>query len=886
VPLTPGSKLGHYEIVAPLGAGGMGEVYRAHDPRLGREVALKILPAAFASDPARQARFEQEARAAAALNHPNIVGVYDIGSAEGVFYIVSELVPGETLEAMIARGPIPIKKLLDIAVQTADGMSAAHGARITHRDLKPANLMVAEDGRVKILDFGLARQAPAPSASPEATATIHQTSAGMIVGTVNYMSPEQARGKEVDYRSDQFSFGLILYEMASGKRAFERPEPVQIMSAILTDDAPPLDAKLPAPLRWIIERCLAKEPRDRYESSRDLFQELRQLRDRLPETTLASAAGIAPIAPPRRKANWQVAAAFAAGVALTGAMVSWRGHAGGPASEQSDYRFTPFSFESGGQCCVAWAPDGKSVAYSADAGTGHFQVFLRHLDAAVPVQLTHDEKGNFVYVWSADGKHIIFGNNADSRQFYSVSSVGGEPEPAFTLPERPANARAISPGARVLAQLRTGDDGSYGIYLSSPPGAPYRRYKPDPFASRGAYNVPQMRFSPDGKQILLFLNGEDRHEAAWLMPYPPDPSNPPRRVMKTMKPVGTSSFDWMPDNRHIVLGLNTGGNPQLWMADTRSEDRYRLTGGTQAQHVPSISPDGSKIIFVEGTSTADVVSLDLATAAVSPYLATDRAEEMPAWAAHLPVLAYVTNRNGALEIWLRNGESERPLISPASAAAWLMGPAPSPDGARVIYSVVDAELGVDQLWMTATAGGAPVRVTNDTVASEMPGSWSPDGAWFVYRAFRNGKELLMKVKSSGEAAPTVLKADVHRSNMSVPVWSPSGEWVAYSDLGDKLISPDGASVRDLGRHGAIASAFSADGKRLYGIRSRDYRAQLYYVDIATGAEKIVGDAGKGNEPNSPLNPALRLSLSPDGKSFTYGIMSGKDNLWMLQGFSK
>jgi eukaryotic-like serine/threonine-protein kinase len=234
--LTSGSKLGPYEILAPLGAGAMGEVYRARDPRLGRDVALKILPSAFATDASRQARFEQEARAAAALNHPNIVGVFDIGAAEGSFYIVSELVSGETLAALLERGPLPIKKLLDIAAQIADGMAAAHTARITHRDLKPANIMIAEDGRAKILDFGLARQASAAVAASDATTTIHQTTAGMIVGTVNYMSPEQARGKEVDTRSDQFSFGLILYEMASGKRAFERPESVQVMSAILTED--------------------------------------------------------------------------------------------------------------------------------------------------------------------------------------------------------------------------------------------------------------------------------------------------------------------------------------------------------------------------------------------------------------------------------------------------------------------------------------------------------------------------------------------------------------------------------------------------------------------------------------------------------------------------
>src|SRR5947209_5340301 len=309
MPLPTGLRLGPYEIVAPLGAGGMGEVYRARDPRLGREVALKVLPSSVAFDPARRARFEQEARAAAALNHPNIVGLHDVGEAEGVFYIVSELVPGEPLSALLERGPLPTKKLLDLAVQIADGMAAAHAARITHRDLKPANIMITPEGRAKILDFGLAKQAAPAASSPDETLTVQQTEPGMIMGTVAYMSPEQARGKPVDHRSDQFSFGLILYEMAAGRKAFEKPEAVQVLSAILSDEPPPIERPIPAPLRWTIDRCLAKEPADRYESSRDLFQELRHIRDHLAETTSTQTNVRA--APARRRIRWQIPAAVA-----------------------------------------------------------------------------------------------------------------------------------------------------------------------------------------------------------------------------------------------------------------------------------------------------------------------------------------------------------------------------------------------------------------------------------------------------------------------------------------------------------------------------------------------------------------------------------------------
>jgi Tol biopolymer transport system component len=890
LPLSSGSKLGPYEILAPLGAGGMGEVYRARDNRLGREVALKILPAAFSGDAGRRARFEQEARAAAALNHPNIVGLFDIGSEEGGFYIVSELVSGETLEAMLERGQLPMKKLLDIAVQIADGLAAAHAARITHRDVKPANIMIGSDGRVKILDFGLAKQSAAAAfAGSDQTVTVHQTSPGMIVGTVSYMSPEQARGREVDYRSDQFSFGLILFEMVSGKRPFDRPESVQIMSAILTDDPPPLDAKVPAPLRWAIERCLAKEPADRYESTRDLFRDLRYLRDHLSEATATSAAMPAvtvatPAAAAPRRTAWRIPAAFAAGILAAVAFFAFR--AGSAAPDQSSYRFTPFSFEPKGQCCQHWSPDGKSVAYSAAPGPT-LQVFLRYLDSPVPVQLTHDRGNCLVRGWAADGKHILFVcDSGKANEIRSIASVGGEPDVAFTLPPGGRKAAAFSPDMRVFAMLRTGDDGRYGVWISSPPGAPIHKYSPEPFASRAAYNIPQMAFSRDGKQLLLILNDESRHEMAWLLPYPPDPSHPPQHILRTLSMAGTPTFDWMPDNRHIMISLSAdSGAPQLWIADTRSEDRYALTSGTQGMVVPAVSPDGSRVIFLDDIQSRDVVSIDIANATVHRFLATERSEAMPAWAAHQPVLAYVTDRNGPSEIWLHGpGDAERPLVSASSAAQWLMGPAPSPDGGRVIYTLFDSQTGANNLWMAATAGGSPVRVTNETAAaSEFPGSWSPDGAWFVYFAIHGGKSDLMKVRTSGQAAPAVLRSQI---GGITPVWSPSSDWIAFGQSGEKVISPDGATTRDLGDHHVVALGFSTDGKQLYGMRPGAEKADFLAIDVATGAEKAVGSTDLENLPRSNLNPATRLSLAPDGKSFTYGTIAVKDNLWMLEGFAK
>ena len=277
--LAPGTRLGPYVIVSRLGRGGMGEVYRARDPRLRRDLAIKILSLHPSID---GLRVEQEARAAA-LNHPGIVTIYDVGEAEGLLYIAMEFLEGRTLRQVTASGAMPIDRLLKIAVQLADALVAAHERRIVHRDLKPENIIVSPDDIAKILDFGIAKTELAWQQSSDTTSTILRTQSGVILGTAGYMSPEQARGRLVDYRSDQFSFGAILYELATGRRAFERPSPIEALVAIIAEEPEPLDrlaANLPPPLQWTIERCLAKGPEDRYASTRDLHHELLAIHDR------------------------------------------------------------------------------------------------------------------------------------------------------------------------------------------------------------------------------------------------------------------------------------------------------------------------------------------------------------------------------------------------------------------------------------------------------------------------------------------------------------------------------------------------------------------------------------------------------------------------------
>ena len=283
MPLTLGSRFGSYEILAPLGVGGMGEVYRARDRKLGREVAIKVLRREYAADADRLARFEREARAASALNHPQIVTIFEIGEAEGLPFIAMELIKGRTLRDMLQAGALATPALMNIAIQSADGLAKAHDAGIVHRDLKPENLMVTEDGFVKILDFGLAKLVPRPFEfeSEGPTLVRNATRSGTLLGTVEYMSPEQASGRPVDHRADQFSLGLVVYEMATGQRPFTRATAAQTLAAIIEADAPRLDQQanlLPAGLAGIVARCLAKDPRERFDSTRDLARELREIR--------------------------------------------------------------------------------------------------------------------------------------------------------------------------------------------------------------------------------------------------------------------------------------------------------------------------------------------------------------------------------------------------------------------------------------------------------------------------------------------------------------------------------------------------------------------------------------------------------------------------------
>src|SRR5262245_27855947 len=382
--LSAGARLGSYEIVAPLGAGGMGEVYRARDTRLGREVAIKVLPEATATESDRRQRFEQEARSASALNHPNILTIYDIGSANGTVFIAMELVEGKPLRELVASGePLPTRRLLDVATQTADGLAKAHSAGIVHRHLKPENLMVSKDGFVKILDFGLAKltEPVSQEASVLPTAVAAPTQPGTVMGTAGYMSPEQASGQSVDFRSDQFTLGAIVYEMATGKRAFQRKTGAETLVAIIREEPEPLSQaapKAPAPVRWIVERCLAKDPEERYASTKDLARDLKSLRDHLSETSASSPVEASGPARARRR-GWLIPALL---TLLIGSALGFLLRDRVFSKPVPALQLQRLTFQRGRVPSARFGPDGQTIVYSAAWEGAPLEMFTTRPDSS------------------------------------------------------------------------------------------------------------------------------------------------------------------------------------------------------------------------------------------------------------------------------------------------------------------------------------------------------------------------------------------------------------------------------------------------------------------------------------------------------------------------
>ncbi len=884
MPLAAGTRLGPYEILAPIGAGGMGEVYRARDTRLGRDVALKILPADVSGDAGRRQRFETEARAVAALNHPNIVAIYDVAFEDRADFIVSELVQGETLRGVIQRGPIPSRKALDIAVQIADGLAAAHASDIAHRDLKPENLMLTPEGRVKILDFGLAKSIAGLRADADATRTIAMTQPGTIVGTVAYMSPEQASGNpEVDGRSDQFSLGLIVHEMITGKKAFERPTAAETMAAIIREDAPALPASLQGPFRWVIERCLAKEPAQRYAATRDLFLELRQVRDHASEITTGSA-GVPSSAKPNRTLRW-VAAALAAGLA-GGLLLSalW------PEPPPPPARYIPFATESGIKTMPAWSPAGDRIAYSGEVN-GLFQIFTRKIGSATPSQITRQGASCFFPFWSPDSTRIyyIVSRGALDRSLWSSAVAGGDAERVLNG----VGKAALSPDGKTLAVEALQPDNTFALMLSSPPGAaprPFPQARISQIRTALVWGL-SFQFTKDGRYVGLILLTTGKSE---FLKIPMDGAEPQEFLLGHEFAYRDQSLSWLP-NGNVVRSGNLVGDGHMVRTDLRSGTDHQITSGVFQEHFAALSPDSRTLAFQTGNSSYDLFEIPLNGSAPVAVLASDRKEVAPSWAPDGAQFVYVTDRSGLDEIWLRNRVygSERMIVSVRDFPHSLVSDsfldcAISPDGSRVAYRYVH---GNAEIWVSSLAGDAPVLLWNDPHKVWQRGpSWSPDGNWIAYYSTFNGKPAVLKVRVGGNRAPEL----VSYAAAPNPVrWSPKGDWIAWNDDGKlTLVSPDGKQRRIVSQKEWFTDGWSKDGSILYGVGlAANHHLVVGRIEIAAARETVVADLGLAPATLELAQfqsdfPYRGFSMHPDGKSFLTSVLTIKGDIWLLEDFDR
>jgi eukaryotic-like serine/threonine-protein kinase len=856
MPLSVGARLGPYEIVAAIGAGGMGEVYRARDTRLDRTVAVKVSQNEFSE------RFEREARAIAALNHPNVCALYDVGPN----YLVMEHVEGTPV-----AGGGGFRKLLDVAAQIAAGLASAHAAGIVHRDLKPDNILITADGRVKILDFGLAKQAMRAAAA-DATQTVLSgaTDPGTVMGTVFYMSPEQARGQVVDARSDQFSFGLVLYELATGQRAFARESTAQTMAAII--EAEPdysLMAGTPPTFRWIVERCLAKDPRDRYDSTGDLYRDLEQLKRRQSEWSMA-ATGAAPSAPKQRR-RWLPAAA--AVVVLLAAAGGWFVRAL-TTDEAPRYRVVPVAVDRAASTTPAWAPDGKVLAYAQEAG-GYYQIFTRRFEqrSEAPAQLTSLAADCLFPFWHPSGDRIYF---LAADALWAVGAAGGQPE---RLIENVASA-AITPDGKTIIFNRPANQGG-GMWTATAEGKELTR-KLEVIATDSLV----LHVSPDGRKLAVGQQA-DSHFAVYSLPLPAghDPGTPVKFRLAPNQFVYSS--DWMPDSRHVIASVTSGFSGfSLALCDTSSGKVEPLPSAELPQGTPSVSRDGARIAYSTFALNWDIFQVDLVSHAVTPLIASARYDGWPAWTPSGDHLLFATNRTGSPEIWWKSTreEWEHPLLTPADfdepSTRLLAEPAVSPDGRSMAY-VRYSESGV-ALFMSPLSGGKPVALDPGRPGRHDSPAWSPDGNWIAFAV----KNQLRKVRPGSRSASIQLRDDV-RDNALIPIvrWSRAGQILYSANSGLAVIDGEGAAPRIVSNL-PLACDWSPDGASIYAIREGEKRRlELIHIDAKSGAIRLIGDLGRRPVTPEPIgyhDNIRALAVSPDGKRAVFAYLQPDSQVWMLE----
>jgi Tol biopolymer transport system component len=810
--LDSGTKLGPYEIQSLLGAGGMGEVYQARDTRLNRSVAVKVLPSAFSSDSDRLHRFEQEARVLSALNHPNLLAIYDIGSQDGVHYLVSELLEGESLRERLNQGPLPLRKLVDSGVQIAKGLAAAHEKGIVHRDLKPDNVFLTKDGRAKILDFGLAKQAVGGSDETAATMSAPGTQPGAVMGTVGYMSPEQVRGKIADRRSDIFSFGAILYEMVSGQRAFQGESSVETLNAILKDDPPEIPAtnkNIPPALDRMIRRCLEKAPDERFQSASDLAFAIEALSGSSSGTTVQAPAVERSPAWIKRPSILLAGAVLALAAATLAAFLI---RPRTPHAERLEFSI-PLPEETGH---LAISADGRMLAFvSPDPASGANMLDVQRIGSLEVAVLAGTEGASYPF-WSPDNAYVAF--FADGK-LKKIAASGGVPQ--------------------VLASATTGRGGSWGrsgVIIYAPQAAGWlwkvnadgSNVGPlsDKFyvgAKEASHRWPV--FLPDGEHFL-FLAGNLTHsgdDAIYL-----------------------SSLN-AKEKRLLVSAVSNPGYANGFLFYVDEKKSLRATPLDFSKGTSSAEPQviANQVGFQTVTNWGAFSVAETGTVVYNPTAGTmlsvltwfDRAGKEQGHVGDVGVLSNPSlspdDRQVAVDVadikasnvsvWLSNvksGTSSRFTFDPSEDVAGIW----SRDGALVIYRADFTHIAVKQaqglqpakLIFNTGDAGANTQATDDIV----PTSWSRDDKEILcsLQPGAGGSQLVVIPAMGGKSVPFL--ATKAETNGQI---SPDGRWVAYAshESGDWEIYvttfPGAAGKWQVSRGGGIEPRWRGDGKEIFYI---------------------------------------------------------------------
>jgi serine/threonine protein kinase len=855
--------LSHYEILGELGAGGMGVVYKARDARLDRFVAIKVLPPDRIADAERKHRFVREARAASALNHPNIVTVHDIDQENGADFMVMEYVAGESLARVIEHG-VTAREAVQYAVQIVDGLAAAHAAGIIHRDLKPDNILITGEGRVKILDFGLARRG-IPGESDE-TRTAGRTEPGLVMGTVGYMSPEQARGRPLDARSDQFSLGVILYEMICGKQPFKRESAPQTMAAIIEADPEPLGESVPAPLRWIVERCLAKDPFGRYESTQDLYRDLRSLGSHISEITNS---GPKPIARVRSSHAWRWMAAIVATV-LVGGAAGYR--LGTRASARTSPDPVPLTSSGGYIRTPSLSPDGTEVVFAWNGPrAGNFNLYVKLIGSNDLLRLTNNARDETSPAWSPDGKRIAFvrslGGNHSAVMM--ISPLGGterkliEIGMQFAVPED-HSLLTWTPDGRYLAV--TGAGPGNGLSLVSVDTAERR---PLTTGAQGMLGDHDPAFSPAGDRIAFVRVITVYSSRVLWMPLGPgfQPTGPAQE-MRTPELLAASPV-WM-NQRELLFAAGPVGRMWLYRAtasagSTPTNTKILTNGGL------AFNGKSGKLFFTSAEFIHNLYRIRAGVLNSNPtperLTSTSGMDFMPRFSPD-GGLAFASLRSGASGIWIMDTRSALASELTSSRYATLVPGGWAPDGRSLLYFGTTPE-GSWQLFRAATDTGKVTRLLTDRANDIFP-TWSHDGKWIYFTSSRDNGLRLYRMPASG-GAPTVVSSRA----VVAPEESPDGKWLYVAEWpggGLYRMPVDGGTLTPVMEHLPTAAGYAVARNGIYYWSNAD---ELHYFDMDSRRDSLFFH---------PAVPASKnVALSPDGQWLCFPLIERlSQELMMLE----